>query len=336
MLRDVPINHSVFHTLALYNKRAAAALLSYQKTKQARKQASSMSSLNHRTPLNRPATLYPPRAFQAPQQPRPVRSNAFFSKQSVIVLGLGIMFGYILLPILMVQHLGFDDLPIQGRTASPSIELHGVHAIGSLKPANKAATATGVPSRILFTDDEKIDVKEELVDTDNTQVVKEKETNNETEETKEEQTPPDEPEVQDEDQEKEETTVDNEKADVVTEEKAAVVASSDTKAAVVSAAAVPSIKKIIDFNDAEKRIMEDRDILSRQSIPTATSPHIMSTASLPDHHRKKILVTGGAGFVGSHLVDKLMQEGHEVIVVDNFFTGQKKNIAHWLHHPNFR
>jgi len=39
--------------------------------------------------------------------------------------------------------------------------------------------------------------------------------------------------------------------------------------------------------------------------------------------------------VGSHLVDKLMMEGHEVIVADNFFTGQKKNIAHWLHHPNF-
>ena len=40
--------------------------------------------------------------------------------------------------------------------------------------------------------------------------------------------------------------------------------------------------------------------------------------------------------VGSHLVDTLMMEGHEVIVVDNFFTGQKKNIAHWLHHPLFR
>jgi UDP-glucuronate decarboxylase len=62
----------------------------------------------------------------------------------------------------------------------------------------------------------------------------------------------------------------------------------------------------------------------------------MMTATLGDHQRKKILVTGGAGFVGSHLVDKLMMEGHEVIVADNFFTGQKKNIAHWLHHPNFR
>lgn len=90
------------------------------------------------------------------------------------------------------------------------------------------------------------------------------------------------------------------------------------------------------LSDAEKRLVEDRDVLSRQSLPTSTTPFVMKTPVLPDHHRKKILVTGGAGFVGSHLVDKLMMEGHEVIVVDNFFTGQKKNIAHWLHHPNFR
>ncbi|CAF2863746.1 unnamed protein product [Rotaria sp. Silwood2] len=51
--------------------------------------------------------------------------------------------------------------------------------------------------------------------------------------------------------------------------------------------------------------------------------------------RKRILVTGGAGFVGSHLVDRLMLQGHEVIVADNFFTGRKRNIEHWIGHENF-
>lgn len=46
-------------------------------------------------------------------------------------------------------------------------------------------------------------------------------------------------------------------------------------------------------------------------------------------------ITGGAGFVGSHLTDKLMLQGHEVTVVDNFFTGRKKNVEHWLGHENF-
>lgn len=52
-------------------------------------------------------------------------------------------------------------------------------------------------------------------------------------------------------------------------------------------------------------------------------------------NRKRILVTGGAGFVGSHLVDRLMLAGHEVIVVDNFFTGRKRNVEHWIGHENF-
>ncbi|RIA95237.1 hypothetical protein C1645_796390 [Glomus cerebriforme] len=57
--------------------------------------------------------------------------------------------------------------------------------------------------------------------------------------------------------------------------------------------------------------------------------------SLIQGEKKRILVTGGAGFVGSHLVDRLMLIGHEVIVLDNFFTGRKNNLSHWMGHPNF-
>ena len=51
--------------------------------------------------------------------------------------------------------------------------------------------------------------------------------------------------------------------------------------------------------------------------------------------RKKILITGGAGFVGSHLCERLLSEGNEVFCLDNFFTGQKQNIIHLLDNPYF-
>lgn len=51
--------------------------------------------------------------------------------------------------------------------------------------------------------------------------------------------------------------------------------------------------------------------------------------------QKRILVTGGAGFIGSHLCERLIANGHEVICVDNFFTGTKKNIAHLIGNPYF-
>lgn len=50
---------------------------------------------------------------------------------------------------------------------------------------------------------------------------------------------------------------------------------------------------------------------------------------------KKILITGGAGFVGSHLCKRLLNEGNEVICLDNYFTGAKSNIINLLHHPYF-
>ena len=51
--------------------------------------------------------------------------------------------------------------------------------------------------------------------------------------------------------------------------------------------------------------------------------------------RKRILVAGGAGFLGSHLCDRLLEQGSEVICLDNFFTGSKDNIVHLLSHPYF-
>jgi UDP-glucuronate decarboxylase len=51
--------------------------------------------------------------------------------------------------------------------------------------------------------------------------------------------------------------------------------------------------------------------------------------------KKKILVTGGAGFLGSHLCERLLNDGHEVACLDNYFTGQKQNVVHLLNNPYF-
>lgn len=68
----------------------------------------------------------------------------------------------------------------------------------------------------------------------------------------------------------------------------------------------PSVRLHMDDNTVEVRPAD------------ASFPRVKH---LPHNERKRVLVTGGAGFVGSHLVDRLMLMGHEVIVVDNFFTG---------------
>ena len=53
------------------------------------------------------------------------------------------------------------------------------------------------------------------------------------------------------------------------------------------------------------------------------------------HRHKRVAVTGGAGFLGSHLCDRLLDAGHEVLCVDNFYTGAKRNIAHLMSNPMF-
>jgi len=56
---------------------------------------------------------------------------------------------------------------------------------------------------------------------------------------------------------------------------------------------------------------------------------------LKNYSNKRILITGGAGFLGSHLCERLLNEGHEVICVDNFYTGRRANIAHLVNNPFF-
>jgi len=50
---------------------------------------------------------------------------------------------------------------------------------------------------------------------------------------------------------------------------------------------------------------------------------------------KRILITGGAGFLGSHLCERLLKEGNDIVCLDNFFTGNKNNIAHLMGHTHF-
>lgn len=185
------------------------------------------------------------------QSPPSQANNSFFTKQTFLVLGVGILFGYVLLPVLLIE-MNVDE----AMQALPKVSVKYPFEGGDDKRLSSDSTP------LLRTSGSDVPPPRSL------DVSKSKESSN--------------------------------------------------------------------LSESEKRLVEDHDVLSTQSLPTSTTPYIMKTLKLADHHRKKILVTGGAGFVGSHLVDKLMMEGHEVTVLDNFFTGQKKNIAHWFHHPNFR
>lgn len=87
--------------------------------------------------------------------------------------------------------------------------------------------------------------------------------------------------------------------------------------------------------DAQVRFRMSQEI---DNIKSSLSPHKLfpPVPKLNVADKKRILVTGGAGFVGSNLVDVLMMQGHEVTVLDNFFTGRRQNLLHWEGHENFR
>jgi UDP-glucuronate decarboxylase len=78
------------------------------------------------------------------------------------------------------------------------------------------------------------------------------------------------------------------------------------------------------------------DIAKSMNLTTPSGGRFPPITVLPEHQKLRILVTGGAGFVGSHLVDRLMLAGHAVYVVDNYFTGRKANVEQWVGHPNFQ
>ncbi|XP_015124938.1 UDP-glucuronic acid decarboxylase 1-like [Diachasma alloeum] len=95
--------------------------------------------------------------------------------------------------------------------------------------------------------------------------------------------------------------------------------------------------QVNDLVEAKKRIHELAEKLHNiEAKVNDRIPKKFPTVKFLNYkNRKRILVTGGAGFVGSHLVDRLMLEGHEIIVADNFFTGRKRNVEHWVGHENF-
>jgi len=98
---------------------------------------------------------------------------------------------------------------------------------------------------------------------------------------------------------------------------------------------VPTSNEIHQLDEAHEKIklLESKlDELAARIPKSNTYPEIKFRTY---KDRKRILVTGGAGFVGSHLVDTLMMDGHQVFVADNYFTGSRRNIEQWIGHENF-
>lgn len=103
---------------------------------------------------------------------------------------------------------------------------------------------------------------------------------------------------------------------------------------------IERVEKSLSHSDIQELIQSEvRGQLissSKDAGSVAIAAKYPPVATIPENQKLRILVTGGSGFVGSHLVDRLMMAGHHVLVVDNMFTGRQKNVAHWIGHPNFQ
>jgi len=91
-----------------------------------------------------------------------------------------------------------------------------------------------------------------------------------------------------------------------------------------------------EFEVAGGDLPAEEDSLPRKWPSQVSASKAVSRLPVsPLRKERRVLVTGGAGFVGSHLVDKLLKRGDSVIVIDNYFTGRKENVVHHLGNPKF-
>lgn len=106
----------------------------------------------------------------------------------------------------------------------------------------------------------------------------------------------------------------------------------------------PSLSHLSTSSEPESSIPRSYNALNHESLSTYSDKDLNfrvnggGTGRVPvgvGRKRMRIVVTGGAGFVGSHLVDKLIKRGDDVIVIDNFFTGRKENVMHHFGNPRF-
>ncbi len=94
-------------------------------------------------------------------------------------------------------------------------------------------------------------------------------------------------------------------------------------------------ERVLSITDLIERQVERKILDKVNGLTVVNTKPYPPVQNIPASRQLRILVTGGAGFVGSHLVDRLMSQGHQVTVLDNLFTGSRDNIQHWIGHPNF-